>query len=276
MSQGAEQAAVRLASIISRSHDIAVACSGGIDSLVLSAAVHSTALLQGLSYALFHAVSAAVPGGATERVVKCARDFSWNLRLIEAKEFNDNNYRSNPADRCFYCKSALYGTIAGLTPAQIFSGTNLDDLNDYRPGLGAACKFGVLHPFVMADIDKKMVRALAVFYGLEEYKDLPASPCLASRVETGISIEQDELESIDRIEHLIASRYAARTVRCRLRARAVVIELDESQLGDFAHELGSNPALEAEIRSLLAGRFCTYPIACAGYARGSATVQVSK
>lgn len=272
MSREVEKAAAQIASIINRWSDTAVACSGGIDSLVLSAAVHHQASRSGASYTIFHAVSAAVPGGATERVEKCARQFSWNLRLIEAHEIEDGRYRSNPTDRCFYCKSALYATIAGLSSGQIFSGANVDDLSDYRPGLKAASEHGVQHPLLLAGIDKKMIRQLAVFYGLPELKDLPASPCLASRVETGIEIEEDDLRAIDRVEQMITSRYDVRTVRCRLRAHTVNIELDECCSGNFAHELESNESLAAEIRRLLSGRFRTYPIVCDSYRRGSATL----
>jgi pyridinium-3,5-biscarboxylic acid mononucleotide sulfurtransferase len=274
MTQGAELAAARLTSIISGSKDVAVACSGGIDSLVLSAAVQAAAKQGVTACTIFHAVSAAVPAQATERVVQCARNFDWNLRLIDAHEFDDSNYLRNPTERCFYCKSSLYCTIAGITSAQIFSGANLDDLDDYRPGLDAARNYRVCHPFIVAGIDKKIIRELASLYGLEKYRHLPASPCLSSRVETGISIDRQELLSIDRIEQLIAVRCHTDTVRCRLRARTVVIELEESQVDGFVRELDSNESLLAEIRSLLAGRFTSYPITCSPYKRGNATLKV--
>ena len=82
-----------------------------------------------------------------------------------------------------------YGAITPLTTAVVVSGTNLDDLGDYRPGLGAARENEVRHPFVDAGIDKATVRAIARELRLDDLAELPAAPCLSSRIETGIVID---------------------------------------------------------------------------------------
>ena len=110
---------------------MAVAVSGGIDSVTLATFAHR---VERSRVEVFHAVSPAVPEEATERVERLTADQGWRLRIVDAGEFTDANYLANPVDRGFFCKTNLYGCIAGHTDAQILSGANLDDLGEYRPG----------------------------------------------------------------------------------------------------------------------------------------------
>ena len=264
------ESAERLEHVIAEMGDVAVALSGGIDSLVLSAVSHAVTGKHEASCTIIHAVSAAVPEQATMRVKECAEKFNWSLRIIDANEFADPNYRDNPVNRCFYCKSSLYGSIRQMTSSVILSGTNTDDLAEFRPGLKAAENFGVRHPFVEAGIDKQIIRRLAAQYGIGHYSELPAAPCLASRVETGVSIEPQELRSINAIELLIADKFAVQTVRCRLRRGTVVIEVDQKSLPEVQSNIQMDESLQTEIRRLLAGRFKSYPLDVTAYRTGSA------
>jgi pyridinium-3,5-biscarboxylic acid mononucleotide sulfurtransferase len=130
---------------------LAVAVSGGVDSVTLATFAHGG---DGSRVEIFHAVSAAVPREATERVKRLAADHGWRLRIVDAREFTDANYLANPVDRCFFCKTNLYGCIARQSDAQILSGANLDDLREYRPGLEAAKRHSVRYPYLEAEIDK--------------------------------------------------------------------------------------------------------------------------
>ncbi len=228
MSAGAADAAGRrLAEVLlGIPQSVAVAVSGGIDSLTLAALAHATR--SGVE--LFHAVSAAVPGDATARVERLAAERGWRLRVVEAGEFEDADYVANPTNRCFFCKTNLYGTIARHTDAQIVSGANVDDLGEYRPGLDAARRHAVRHPYLEAEIDKRTVRALARAAGLGDLSELPAAPCLSSRVETGIAIRPDVLRAIHAVERGLAEAFPHATVRCRVRAEGVVVELDPATL----------------------------------------------
>ena len=85
---------------------LAVAVSGGVDSLTLATFVHRAA---GSRVEMFHAVSPAVPGDATARVELLAAAQGWRLRMVDAGEFTDETYLANPVDRCFFCKTNLYG-----------------------------------------------------------------------------------------------------------------------------------------------------------------------
>lgn len=244
---------------------LAVAVSGGVDSLTLASVAHRS--LRG-EVEMFHAVSPAVPQEATDRVRSLAAHQGWKLRVVDAGEFADANYRSNPVNRCFYCKTNLYGALVPHTTAQIVAGTNLDDLGEYRPGLEAAKNHGVRHPFVEAGIDKKTVRAIARDLGLGEIAELPSAPCLSSRIETGIAIDPAMLKLVHAAELLISKTLSPRTVRCRVRAKGVVIELDEKNLA--ALDTAARAVVEDDVGTLFREGGFAYPVSLAPYRNGSA------
>lgn len=242
----------------------AVALSGGVDSMTLAYIAHRRL---GADVAMFHAVSPAVPHSATARVKAYSEREGWALSILDAGEFDDERYMANPANRCFFCKSNLYGTLSSRTERQLLSGTNLDDLGDWRPGLKAAKSEGVRHPFVEAAIDKAIVRRLAAHFGLKDLAELPSAPCLSSRIETGLRIDPSLLPIIDRIETMLCERLSPKTVRCRLRQDGVVVELDEITMGGIDEAMQRQ--LTAEIEKLLDDRPVT-SITFAPYRRGSA------
>ncbi|MCW6510878.1 adenine nucleotide alpha hydrolase [Lichenifustis flavocetrariae] len=245
--------------------EIAVAVSGGIDSLTLATLAHAHAPERVI---MFHAVSPAVPGDATARVERIASEQGWRLDVIDAGEFDDADYRANPVNRCFFCKTNLYGSIARHTTAQIVSGANVNDLGEYRPGLDAARNNDVRHPYLEAQVDKAGVRRLARAAGLGDLAELPAAPCLSSRVETGIPIRADILKAIHAVERRLAEDFPRGTIRCRVRRTGVVIELDPETLKAVT---GSREAaVRAQVADLFAGEAATADLVFAVYRNGSA------
>lgn len=206
---------------------VAIAVSGGIDSLTLATLA---ARRLGARAEMFHSRTASVPAEATERTRDLATRLGWSLTVIDAHEFTREEYLANPVDRCFYCKQSLYVEIARHTTAQVLSGANADDLGEYRPGLDAARAAGARHPFVDVGVDKRTIRAIARELGLGEMSALPASPCLSSRVETGIRIEALMLERVHAAEKAVRALVDAPAVRCRVRASGVVIEIEAASL----------------------------------------------
>lgn len=248
---------------------VAVAVSGGVDSTTLAVVTHRT-LAAGAE--VFHAVSPAVPPEATERVRRHAEREGWRWRPIDAGELDDPDYRRNPVDRCFYCKRDLYATIARHTGEVLVSGTNLDDLDDFRPGLEAARRHNVRHPFVEAGIDKATVRAIARHLALGDLSELPASPCLASRIETGIAVEPELLELIHAVERAVSERLRPETVRCRVRRSGVVVELDAGSLEALAET--DRAALADALAGHLVAAGIPGAVELAPYRRGSAFVRL--
>ncbi len=248
-----------------------LAVSGGVDSMTLAIVA---ARYPGVAARMFHAVSPAVPQAATERVKRYAAKENWDLTITDAGEFEDGRYLENPVNRCFYCKSNLYETVAGVFAGeQIVSGTNADDIEDFRPGLIAARDHGVRHPYVEANIAKSEIREIARHIGSEDLSELPASPCLSSRVETGIRIESGTLIGIDRAENHIRGRLGSNAVvRCRIRQGQVQIELDEHIHRQLTQAMSAQ--LSWEIRPLLAEPHRGLPVAFCTYSMGSAFVGV--
>ena len=192
-----------------------VACSGGVDSMLLATVAHRAAPT---TTTVAHTVTPAVPGDGTARVAAAAEREGWDLEIVHSTEFDDERYLSNPTDRCYFCKSNLYDAVAalGVDGPVVLSGANLDDLGEYRPGLVAAAEREVRHPFVEASITKAEIRSAARSLGLPE-ADLPASPCLASRLYTGTRVTASRLRAVEAGESLVRSATGIDVVRCRIR-----------------------------------------------------------
>ncbi|MDP2341449.1 MAG: adenine nucleotide alpha hydrolase [Deltaproteobacteria bacterium] len=200
---------------------VGIAVSGGVDSLTLAAFAWS--LRAALDVTLFHASSAAVPFEASARTRALAAERGWELVVVDAGELADPRYAANPVNRCYFCKSHLFDAVAAVFSGAICTGANLDDLDDVRPGRLAAAERRVHEPFVAAGLSKGAVRALARSLGLNDVAELPASPCLSSRVETGIAIDASLLRLVDDVERAVRVLGIA-VVRCRVRASGLVIE----------------------------------------------------
>ena len=206
-----------------------IACSGGIDSLLLATLAHRLASSETV---VAHAVSPAVPEEATRRVVSWAEQEGWRLEIVRSGEFADERYLSNPVNRCYFCKSNLYAAlkdIAAALPGEaiLLSGANVDDLGEYRPGLDAASENGVRHPWIEAGLGKADIRAIAREIGAP-FAELPASPCLASRLYTGVRVTPERLRAVEAGEALIRARTGIEVVRCRVRDDELLIEVGDA------------------------------------------------
>lgn len=204
--------------------DLHIALSGGIDSITLMTVAAKVRTAPTIAV---HAISAAVPGDATNRCRELAAQYNWQLLELDAGEFNNKQYVANPVNRCYYCKSSLFDSILSRLDGNgcIATGTNVDDLGDYRPGLNAAGERGVWQPYVEAGVDKSAIRQIALQYGLGELSRLPAQPCLSSRVETGISINTDDLGFVYKMEKALSAHLGAGDIRCRIVADGIVVQL---------------------------------------------------
>lgn len=203
-----------------------IACSGGIDSMLLATLAHRH---NGGLTTVAHAVSPAVPAEATRRVRDWARREGWRLELVSSGEFASEAYLSNPVNRCYHCKTRLYDSLSQIgralgTQATLMSGANTDDLGEYRPGLQAAAEFKVRHPYIEAGVDKAGIREMA--QGLElPFAMIPASPCLASRLYTGTRVTAQRLQVVEQCEAMLREAADIEILRCRLREDVMYIEV---------------------------------------------------
>jgi pyridinium-3,5-biscarboxylic acid mononucleotide sulfurtransferase len=185
---------------------VVVAFSGGIDSTVVAQAAYEAL---GDAAIAVTAVSESLASGELEEAVELARRIGIRHRVVHTEEFADPNYLRNQPDRCYFCKSELYGRLAGmlkeLEADVIVSGANTDDLGDYRPGLIAAGEHGVRHPLQECGLSKADVRALAKGWGLPTW-DKPATPCLSSRIAYGESVSSEKVRMIDQAEQWLRQR----------------------------------------------------------------------
>lgn len=207
-----------------------VACSGGVDSLLLATVLHRR---RPDNTIIAHALSPAVPVAATQRVKRYAETEGWHLSLVNSGEFEDSTYRENPVDRCYYCKTNLYAALSlitkfkGSTDARqhtIVSGANIDDLGEYRPGLQAARENKVRHPFIEAGMTKQHIREMSRRLNMP-FSELPASPCLASRLYTGTYVTEQRLSAVEHGEEFLKQQTDIQVVRCRIKQDEMSIEV---------------------------------------------------
>ena len=189
-------------------HDaVAVAFSGGVDSsVVLAAALRSSAR----SVIAVTARSPSVAKWQLELSESVANQLGATHRIIDTNEVDLPAYSANDSRRCFYCKSTLYETLRRICQTTFsedtlcVSGTNADDLGDYRPGIAAGDEAGVRKPLADLGFSKAIVRDIATEFGLPN-ADLPASPCLASRIAYGVSVTPERLVRVERAEDYLRS-----------------------------------------------------------------------
>lgn len=258
----------RLQTWLEHQGSVQVAVSGGVDSMTL-------ALLAGRVLdnraRMFHAHSPAVPPTATARVEQVAQRESWDLHVVDAGEIEDESYLANPYRRCFHCKSRLYATLAAAGSGTLLSGTNADDLGDFRPGLEAAERYQVRHPFVECDVDKAGVRRICRQLGYPDLSELPASPCLSSRIETGIRIQPAVLHFVDQVETLLRHELPAQVARCRVQPTQIAVQLDPAVLSHLSQ--ASTTEWIKRIRALATALDLPTSICFEPYRMGSAFVQ---
>jgi uncharacterized protein len=186
-----------------------VAClcfSGGVDSAVLAVIAHQE--LKDKMCAVT-AVSPSLPSRDRLTAVSLCREMKIPHALIETDEFENAGYTSNPEDRCFHCKRALYTALERLAGEKglkyIVEGTNASDLEGHRPGhLASAQRKDVATPLIDAAMTKGDVRRLARELSLS-VADKPSSACLSSRVPQGERLSADLLKRIDEAEEFIRS-----------------------------------------------------------------------
>jgi uncharacterized protein len=183
---------------------VIVAYSGGVDSTFLLKAAADALGAENVLACIAEGPS--LPQSQYLQAVETAKNMGVNVRTVKPDELADEKFKANKADRCFHCKSHLYSVLADIAGEQDFSciicGCNFDDKDDFRPGNRAAEVFDVRRPLMEAQLTKEDIRQLSRQSDLPT-ADIPASPCLASRISYGLEITEQRLKQVEEAEDFL-------------------------------------------------------------------------
>ena len=208
---------------------VVVAYSGGVDSTYV-AYVANVEL--GQRAVCITGESASLPQYQRTELKRIVDDFGFNHQIIETRELENPDYLANNSNRCYYCKDELYSQLEAIAAERhisaIVDGSTIDDLQDFRPGRGAAKQHAVRSPLIEVGLSKAEVRTLSRLCSLPTW-DKPASPCLSSRIAYGTTVTIERLSEVDRGEEILREM-GFREFRVRHHDKLVRLEIASSEM----------------------------------------------
>lgn len=205
--------------------------SGGVDSAYL-ASVAVEALGRDRVLGVIGR-SASYPEEQWRAALDIAARIGLRVEEVDTDEMRDSRYVANPSNRCYFCKSELWGKLAPLARerglAVVIDGTNADDTGGHRPGMRAARERGIASPLAEVGMTKREVRERSRARGLPTWSR-PSAPCLASRIQYGLNVTPERLAQVENAEHALRELGITGDLRVRHHGELARIELSRDML----------------------------------------------
>ena len=248
---------------------VAIGYSGGVDSAYLAVIARRT--LGAESVLAIIGRSASYPAEQWSTARRVAAEFDVPVVELDTEELADPRYAANPANRCYFCKTELWGKLVPVARARgfgsIVDGTNADDLGDYRPGAQAAREHAVASPLAELGFTKADIRLRSHALGLPTWQQ-PSSPCLSSRLPYGTSVTAERLGQVERAERALRALGIEGDLRVRYHDDLARVELSPDALDQWL-AAGAAARLHAAVSS--AG-FARVALDLRGFRSGSLNV----
>ena len=259
-----EQKLEKLTSVLREYGSVLVAFSGGVDSsLLLKEAVDTL----GDKAAAFTEASPLHQSWELTEARELAKGLGVRHIVLEADELDNPEFAANPVNRCYLCKQVIYGgairIAAELGLAVIADGSNVDDLQDYRPGRQALAEMNIKSPLLEAGLTKAEIRAASRILGLPTWNRQPLA-CLASRFPYGTTITVKKLRQVEKCETFLRSE-GLQTFRVRYHGDTARIEVSSADIA----RLAESPLRERVVAQCKAAGFTYVAVDLEGFRSGS-------